>query len=245
MSNIRTSLEGKRGCGWRKEGGLYLVLPEFGGRPCGKLPLPLDRCPCCGGGIKFARGWTWVDGKLLFKDKECQGFPRPLNHERCILDDPPEKMGLIWIGEKFYETPEDWLNEGRDMGVSRRIKNVPKGFKIGETWVAVAHIEAIPGTTTVRVPDLPPPDKGGKKIKEKVEWWKLRVSKPFRKEKGKPAIFQVFKPSAIEYVVKGTETEEELTKLEEYGISLVKVVKIEEKREEKQAELPVTQETTD
>lgn len=231
MSNIRINLEGKRGCGYRKEGGLYLVLPEFVGKPCGKLPLPLDRCPCCGGGIKFARGWTWIDGKLLFKDRGCP-LPRPLNHERCILDDPPEKMGLIWIGEKFYETPEDWLNEGRDMGVSRRIKNIPKGFVLGETWVAVAHIEAIPGQVVVKVPDLPPPDNGGKKITKE------------KKEKGKPAIFQVFKPSAIEYIIKGTETEEELTKLEERGISLVTVIKIKEIKEEKQPELPITQEAT-
>lgn len=207
MPNIRVSHEGKRGCGYRKEGSLYLVLPEFEGKPCGKLPLPLDHCPCCGAGVKFARGWTWINGKLLFKDKECP-FPRPLRHERCILDDPPEKMGLIWIGEKFYKTPEDWMEEGRDMGVSRRIKNIPKGFVLGETWVAVAHIEAIPGGET----------------------WEGK------KEKGKPAIFQVFKPSVIEYIVKGTETEEELTKLEERGISLVKVVKIEEKKEEKEPE---------
>jgi hypothetical protein len=111
-------------------------------------------------------------------------------------------MGLIWIGEKFYKTTQEWMEEGRTMGVSRRIKGIPNGFKVGETWVAVAHIEGIPGGET----------------------WEGK------KEKGKPAIFQVFKPSAIEYVVKGDETEEELTKLEGRGISLVKVVKIEERK---------------
>lgn len=239
MPNIRVSHERERGCGYRKEGGLYLVLPEFKGQPCGKLPLTLDRCPCCGAGIKFARGWTWIDGKLLFGSMPCN-IEDDLTHHRCIIgDNPPEKMGLIWIGEKFYKTPDDWLNEGRDMGVSRRIQAIPNGFKTGETWVAVAHIDAIPGAYVIEdggkqgLCDHEPNARGTacKKCKAK-------------KEKGKGAIFQVFKPSDIEYIVKGTETEEELTKLEERGISLVKVVKIIEQKTEKQAELPPTQEAT-
>jgi len=186
MPEIELRYEMKRGCGYRKPGGLYLVLPEYNTKPCGKLPLPLDRCPCCGAGIKFTRGWTWIDAKLLFGQKEC------LNKEcLCVLANPPEKMGLIWIGRKFYETPQAWINEAIYMGISRRIKAIPKGFRVGETWVAVAHVEGISGNGD---------------------------------EKGKPAIFQVFKPSTIEYVVRGDETEEQLKKLEESGIRLVKVM---------------------
>lgn len=239
MANIRTSHEKPRGCGYRKSGGLYLVLPEYKGEPCGKLPLLMERCPCCGGGIKFARGWTWIGGKETFAGKECTITDRAMRL-RCPLENPPEKMGLIWIGEKFYKTPEDWLTEGREMGVSRRVKSVPKGFKVGETWVCVAHIEGIaaPG--------------GGEHFCEKNlpnnihEFNTKDVCKHCHKKriKGKPAIFHVFKPSAIEYVVKGTETEEQLTALEERGISLVKVIEIKENTGEKQGELALTQEAT-
>ncbi len=64
--------ESKRGCGYRKQGGLYLMA----GGPsaeCGKLPLELTVCPCCGAGIKPARGWTWVNAEALFASKQCGG----------------------------------------------------------------------------------------------------------------------------------------------------------------------------
>ena len=65
--NIETRITAPRGCGLRKPGGLYLVAGAPNA-PCGKLPLELTVCPCCGQGIKFARGWTWVDADRLFKD---------------------------------------------------------------------------------------------------------------------------------------------------------------------------------
>jgi hypothetical protein len=54
---IETRYDRKRGCGWRKPGGLYLCADGVGG-VCGKLPIPLDICPTCHGGIKFCRSWT-------------------------------------------------------------------------------------------------------------------------------------------------------------------------------------------
>lgn len=200
MPNITTLIEAPRGCGYRKEGGFYLMLPKFDAKPCGKLPLPLEQCPCCSQGIKFSRGWTWINGKLLFENVDCKNYldgdDSPCGS--CILSSPPEKMGLIWIGEKYYRTPEDWIDEGITMGISRRIKNIPKGFIVGETWVAVAHIKAIPATIKVfGIDEIP----------------------------ARPAIFQVFKPSHVDYVVKSDDTEEHLSKLEEKGVRLVNVVK--------------------
>ena len=55
MPNIITLVEGPRGCGYRKECGYYMMLPHFKAESCGKLPLPLEQCPCCGQGIKFSR----------------------------------------------------------------------------------------------------------------------------------------------------------------------------------------------
>ena len=46
MATIHKRVEGKRGCGFRKPGGLYMVSAVSA--PCGKLPTPLDICPTWG-----------------------------------------------------------------------------------------------------------------------------------------------------------------------------------------------------
>jgi len=53
-----------RGCGWRKPGGLYLKSSSMFST-CGKLPLEIEVCSCCGAGIKPARGWTWNENALI------------------------------------------------------------------------------------------------------------------------------------------------------------------------------------
>jgi hypothetical protein len=111
------------------------------------------------------------------------------------------KAGLIWVGKAFYDKPEDWMREADQMGISRRIQSVPKDFVLGETWVAAAHIEAIPGSAF-----------------------------PVEK-KPEPGIFQIFRPDAIEYVVKGDETEEELEAIVKRGITPIKVVPVGEQPE--------------
>jgi hypothetical protein len=64
------AIEAKRGCGYRKVGGLYLVT--FGaGRHCGKMPIRCAVCPTCNQGIKPTRGWTWIDPVPLFGEREC------------------------------------------------------------------------------------------------------------------------------------------------------------------------------
>jgi len=103
--------------------------------------------------------------------------------------------GLLWVGEKFYSTPDDFSKEATHMGISRRISMIPKGFKLGETWIALAHRRAIP---TIPLE------------KNETPGWK-------------PGIFHIFKPSRIEYVVKDGDDEEKLEKLEKRGFTLVKV----------------------
>lgn len=111
-----------------------------------------------------------------------------------IADAKIQMAGLLWVGEKFYKTPYSFAMESASMGISRRITMVPKGFKLGETWVALAHRKCIP---------LPVED--GKEPEFKA------------------GIFHIFKPSRIEYVVKDTDDEEKMEKLEKRGFTLVKV----------------------
>ena len=206
MATIITKVESARGCGYRKGGGLYLVS---GGTmvPCGLLPLRLDVCPVCHHGIHPARGWTWIDVSVLLKaqNKECP-LTREYHHAICPMNGDVSRAGLLWIGEKFYPAPQDFMQEAHVMGVSRRISAVPKEFEVGKTWVFFAHrktfVEPCPGGDHTEDCECEGEGKiyGG-------------------------GIFHAFKPTAVEYVITGDETEEELDRMEKRGLTLVKVVK--------------------
>ncbi len=193
MATVTTVKEGRRGCGYRQAGGLYL---RSDGIPsdCGILPIPLHVCPTCHGGIKPARSWTWINFRKLVTGAICRTPARCGNCPSSKI----EMAGLLWIGKKYY-TPREWLEESHAMGVSRRIpnNNVPKNFKLGETWVAVAHQKAIESPFVFGV---------------EPEW--------------SPAIFHLFKPTRLEYVVRGNESEKKLDAMEKRGITLVKVEQI-------------------
>jgi hypothetical protein len=54
-----------------------------------------------------------------------------------------EKYGLMWVGEKFYPTPDHFMNEAARMGISKRIPMVPKEFEMGKDWILLAHRKTI------------------------------------------------------------------------------------------------------
>jgi len=179
--------EEKRGCGYRKVGGLYLV-GSGQGIACDRLPIALDICPCCGAGFKQTRGWTWVDvGKLVdgphmlppapFAPGDTLEHDTQLTpcecHSACPLCKNPSsigKAGMLWIGTQFYPTIDHFENEARTQGISRRINTIPHGFKLGETWMLFAHLRGILKPTG----DL--------------------------KAKYVPAIFRVWRPTRIERI---------------------------------------------
>jgi hypothetical protein len=199
--NIQVKVEARRGCGYRVPGGLYLVTEGFG-RVCGALPIELKTCPTCHQGIKPARSWTWINIAALVDQRGCKfsGDEEKFEGGGCgdcpIADAKIQTAGLLWVGEKFYSTPDEFSKEAQHMGISRRISMVPRGFRVGETWVALAHRKAYPTTY-----DLKPG--------EQIEWH--------------AAIFHIFRPQRIEYVVKDDDSEEKLEGLEKRGITLVKV----------------------
>lgn len=130
------AVEPKRGCGYRKIGGLYLV-GNPGGFSCDRLPFPLTTCPTCGAGIKFSRGWTWVFPYNLFEGDHAPCYCK----DRCPICHPlkmGEKAGLMWVGEQFY-TPQTFVQEALTLGISKRIPAVPQGLQLGKTWVLIAH----------------------------------------------------------------------------------------------------------
>lgn len=114
-------------------------------------------------------------------------------------------VGLLWIGEQYYPTPADWTREAGTIGISRRLSAVPKNFKLGETWVLVAHRKAI------------------------------RVSA----NEFAAGVFHAFKPTALEYVVRGNENDAELQALRDRGITPVRIERDEE--QPSLAEMPVSE----
>lgn len=162
---IQTRVEGKRGCGYRKPGGLYMVNASEG-KACGRIPFPLIVCSCCGEGFRPSRGYRWVDGqKILETAPEC-------SFDECKEDcgfreGNEENVGraiLIWVSPDNYPTPEDFMNEAGNMGISRRISGdqIPRGLIVGKTWIFLAHREAIdvhsdepiPGVFHAFVPEM-------------------------------------------------------------------------------------------
>lgn len=216
------AIEAKRGCGYRKVGGIYLVSGKHS-EPCHRLPIPLHVCPTCHGGIKQSRGWTWVESAILGGNCESFDDHRALHCTTCPTCTPKllgDHVGLIWIGEKFYPTPADFMREGIEQGISRRVSKVPRNFKLGESWVILGHPKAVP-TECVHSVDGP----SVKGCKHEIELGSTGFS-----ENGEPGydltkaahitdtpgIFTAFKPIRIEKLITKSqatpETLEELAK---------------------------------
>ena len=177
------AIEPKRACGYRKVGAIYLAGP-LTWENCHCLPIKLSVCPTCNAGIRQTRGWTWVDPVGLLMSP-CQvdrrQFPKDYFISHC-LDCPVctptqfggDHVGLLWVGEKFYDSPKDFFKEAVELGVSKKLSAIPKGFVLGVDYVFLAHPMAIEGNN--------PPD----------------YSMP------EPGIFLLWKPERIEKIITET-----------------------------------------
>jgi hypothetical protein len=177
------AVEPKRGCGYRKVGGIYLVGEESEGEYCHRLPIQCDVCPVCKSGIKQTRGLTWIDPVGLWEG-ECSilkgNGSEGLGHcTVCPACDPAllggDELGLLWVGERYYPTPQAFNQEAKNQGISRRIPAIPKGFILGKHYIAFGHPKAIPSMP----PDYDPPKAG---------------------------IFKLWKPRAIEMIITQTQS---------------------------------------
>ena len=133
------AVEQKRGCGYRKVGGLYLCGSGIS-TDCDRLPFPLEYCPTCGAGIKFTRGFTWIDWEeFAGKHEDCSDSPEC---SICVPSVHKQPYGLLWVGESFY-TPQSFIKEALGMGVSKRIPFIPKELVLNETVILLAHKKGI------------------------------------------------------------------------------------------------------
>lgn len=210
------SLEPRRGCGYRRLNKLYLV-GEGLAMGCHRLPMNIPEvCPVCNSGIKFSRGWTWINPKELFGECEEKDKDYQCHRIDCKICFPPELIGLMFVGLEY--TPQSFILEAEQLGVSKAIGTIPKGLELGKTWVYLAH------------------KKGSKKT---IEDEKTSTGK---KEIVCPAIFYAFRPKRVEMLIKKSDvTEEKLEKLKKRNITHVivdddyeKVVKTTEEKEKKE-----------
>lgn len=202
--------EARRGCGYRKVGGIYLVGGALSA-PCDRLPYKLESCPVCGAGVHFTRSMTEINPFKLFgphdiqvavfKDNpELSGFVKKVqchDHFRpCIMCDPTDKPAYIMmVGEKFYPTPDHFTSEAAELGVSKRIPFIPKNMILGETVIYLAHTKAytVQDPASEKLADIPMfPD-----LNEDPEPAKL-VDAP--KETKVLGIFSAFVPQRIEKI---------------------------------------------
>jgi hypothetical protein len=226
--------EAKRGCGYRKVGGLYLVGPKPS-RGCEKLPVELHVCPTCQNGIKQTRGWIWVEAKPIFEAQECRaqgarssamvanGMSTHMSYKSCDdcllggeIGRLGNKCGLLWVGGKFYPEPQDWIQETNTLGVSRRIAALPRGFKLGEHWVLIAHPRAI--------------KRGPRTPEEEAEILETNRTHaqddlPLQAFLVRKGIISVFQPTAIEKIVTESQAKDaaEMDTLRKKGITPVVV----------------------
>lgn len=218
------AVEAKRGCGWRKVGGLYLVGGGLSA-PCDRMPFPLERCRTCGGGIKFTRGPQWIQPDFFqahgacTDDSACAAHPPCLDDSVCPVCRNREDFGphlLLWIGRGHY-TPEAYLEEGRKLGVSRRLSAMPKGLVLGETWVLLAHLDAVP-------PKDGHPDVCTRCGFLKTEHQPSTICSEFVPPKATPGIFCAFVPRAVELILKQSDaTPERVEKEAKRGVTVVAV----------------------
>jgi len=204
------SVEQIRGCGYRKVNGLYLC-GKFIHIPCDRMPFPLTVCPVCGQGIKVSRGFTQVNPYRLWGIHEnCQDIFRP-----CFLCDPQDQPAYIMlVGEKYYKTPVEFLDEAFSMGISKRIPFIPKGLELGTTVIYLAHNKAIKVNVAAAVQQA-------MSILEGEDTQQPKLVETDRVEK-KLGIFCAFIPNRVEKLLwESKATPEELEKMAKREITPV------------------------
>jgi len=122
------------------------------------------------------------------------------------------------VGERYYKTPFDFLNEARSMGISKRIPFIPKDLELGKTVVYLAHPKACEVREPVALQQA--------MAIVVVEETQTKQPKLLEAEKTSKAlgIFCAFIPKKVEKLIwESQATPEELEKLEKRGVTPVVV----------------------
>lgn len=204
------AVEARRGCGFRKVGGMYLC-GEYFHAPCDQMPFPLNTCPVCGQGIKVSRNCTRVNPYRLWGiHRDCQDLHRP-----CLMCDPLDAHAYIMlVGKTHYKTPFDFMREAHEMGISKRIPFIPKDLELGKTVIYLAHPKAVDVTIPVALQQAMDIVEGNQTRQPM-----LLETERIEKQLG---IFCAFIPQRVEKLITESQaTPDELEKLGKRGITPV------------------------
>jgi len=168
----------------------------------GKCPSEyLEICPFCGEPLERVDN-IWVKCLGCEAKIEFPKFERCECIKGCYVCNPPEKAFLLWVGEKYYPTPEHFINEAIKLGVSKAVPSIPKDFELGVSKVYLAHLKAVRA-----------------EVKDEQT---LTGYKPIKIA----GIFYAFIPQRFELLVKESDfkaEEEKYLKMEEQGIEIIVV----------------------
>jgi hypothetical protein len=207
--------EPKRGCGFREVGKLYLV-GEGIAWVCPSLPLIFKPCECCTYEPPQYRDFQWIAKAYMKHIRAPTGVEC---HPQCPVCYPgvndQKRYGLMWVGKKFYN-PVEFLTESEGMGVSKAIKQIPKGLILGETWAMLAHPQAYIDNSDDEYVQL------------RNDWLTTGVDKvppdPEPKPPMYPGVFFAFIPDKVEMPIYQSEaTKERVQELMAKGIAPVVV----------------------
>ena len=208
------AIEAKRGCGFRKIHGLYMVADGLSAA-CDRLPIEIGACPVCNSGLHFTRGMTQINALRLWgRHKDCHDSQ--LIRLQCVCCNPTDAPAfLMGVGVKYYPTPQDFIAEGVKQGVSKRISRIPRNFKLGETWIYLVHPKAVLVKENVL-------SAAASVIADssQASGVQPRLVDAEKKPEYKPGVFTAFRPQRIEKLIWQHEaTEETLKALEKRGIT--------------------------
>lgn len=259
MATIVEKNEGARGCGYRKPG--FYLVSDIPGKPCGRLPLILRPCPCCGSGLKYSRGVTWVDPVPLLRNVPCS-LASP---DFSVIDGPdcgcpmalPDRMGrwetrvenTMEAALKTKRLLESRLMPGiRDLVIEEKTKIDGRSDKEVPTYSVrgfYPHVMLLwVGHKFYRTVDQYLSEATRMGISRRVKaiphnfelgktWVWLAHIEAVRHEDGtfEPAVFHAFCPQRMEYVVADGDDDEKLDRLEKQGFTIVRVTRAGEQTE--------------
>lgn len=142
---------------------------------------------------------------------------------------------LIWVGESYYPSIEDFLKESEDLGVSRRIPKFLQGMFVGKTRIYLAHQqkhtflnEKVPQLKGLKDWEISRILTYGRKlyrgemkedeVSEKYMPYVRMVEDYVEKENEQRVVFAFFILDKMEFLSKSEETKEAIQKLIDEGI---------------------------
>jgi hypothetical protein len=160
---LRPEVKFKRGCGYRKVGGLYLVGGGLTGS-CDRLPVVIPACSCCGEKPRFNRGIAPIDPYKLFGWHEpmdlCTCFVNRKRDGACPICQPDAQQPVDLISDRVELDIMEVFEIPEEMRPKRKMSMAEEKYYI--MWIGSEHYsptsfvaEVIEHGASKRIPHVP------------------------------------------------------------------------------------------